>query len=1654
MRAFAAVDDDPAVSLQHGVLAGSVLWAVRDDAASPDLHAALTGITGGDITPLAALLSQISDADPVRTARLLTERAGTDPVARELLDRVVLYFLDDYLQSGLLRRAPGGITVTGDVTGTNVVIGGNQYIGGDLVITRARAWSCPTAPNPPPHFAGRRDELDRLNAALAEGRSIAVTGVQGMGGIGKTALVLQAAAELRVFGAVLWASLGPEPTVVNHLVGWARHGDDAFEAGDSPLDVLTARVQSALTQLVREHCPGRVLVILDDVWEGESLAAARILQRAAPAGAAQLITTRSQKVVAQLRSTRLELRPMLPADALQMLRNLLAEYPEISDTDLAALAEAVGYHPLALELAAGQVQLRERPADEITDLIEKYRRGVPAGSPFGQIDLELGETREDSLDVVLAYSYDGLAEADRAHFRALGILAYGAPFDRGVCGALWGQDATPGLDALRHRALLGIAPEPGWYQQHQLLRAYARALLNRDETERTAIADRYAEHLVGVTGQFAEFPADRWRPLEPFLPHVEEVGAFLVAATDGEPSATTASRGLTFAANTRYLLARRRELRHAEWLEMGLSISKRRLDLGHVSLFLNELGQDELFRGRQQEAVRRFNEALDISERTGDRARLALTYVSLGSFFLSSDPEVAPRYLRQAVELYEGLGDAAGTVTALLLLAQWHTTLTAPHEQRKEGEAVLARAARVAAAADNEEGEAEALLQLGRLYDTTGHRARALPLLEETIQRLHRIGRSDLEALGRLFSASAAAALGRLDAAEMHLRAAIPLFRTTGHGTGQATALRNLAELRARHGDPGAALNLFADALPLVRRVTMEFLDVDHRERQVAVPFFWAQYEEVVKLDLVEAFRANVAGEDFSPPRGWIAEECLYYLLRETARASADAAAQDAWTSALEALVARLTALAPSFDDEKAFAEALRQLAHGGNPELGEGNVYRTYLSHLQARIEDAGTRQGRPLIEDEPAREYASNTLAAKLFEPEQARDWAIHLRRQRRLSGQWGDVAEHDFYDALLRVLAGRPAALRSDNPYCRYLDRLSAQQASYEVLPVDWMLRESVAAALDPGQRADWLEWLAGAADESLVYGSTDEEALLRALAALVAGEDAYLPADQPFRAAFERARGAVTAGQPLIVPLPAAEVEYLVLRVVDARTTEPKAVDTVRADVENRQAHAERVRDRSAAAFQDALLRVLDGGPARLADDNPYAAAITQVANRIADTAAVAPDTFTLPADQLDLLTVAAAAAADRTSAKRAAALDFLDSRRTRFADRGQGWEAETALVDGLLAIAAGREPVQTGGPYASVLEKTAATVARHQRIRAAGGRLDPAFVDKLLQQTAEQVTGVKELMERQFNSGDLASILTDSEFAAKVAEQRQWATALAQQQAEFAAGEPAAPDEAALFEALVAITDSQPVTLPSGNPYFSAVSELLAAIDYAPGIPYETQLSALALDQEAHQEEFGRLISGRAQLLRRLDDLLAGTVRARTTSPDDRARWSGVLERSRARLASSAARLSDDEAGRELELLDALSAVLDERPAGLPADHPYRAHLDGVEKAVAAFHAATPEPGHFPGETIADLYLITGSVIAAAPENRQEWRDMVAQLRSEAADRGLAAEAVDFLDALLIVMDGRPADLPPHNRYRPYLTMTLQLVRGPSSRSHP
>jgi Flp pilus assembly CpaE family ATPase len=85
--------------------------------------------------------------------------------------------------------------------------------------------ACPTPPNRPENFGGRDAELKTLLAKLKSGETVAITAaLQGTGGIGKTTLARELAAQLyadKSVKAVLWADvICNDPNAAEILSSW------------------------------------------------------------------------------------------------------------------------------------------------------------------------------------------------------------------------------------------------------------------------------------------------------------------------------------------------------------------------------------------------------------------------------------------------------------------------------------------------------------------------------------------------------------------------------------------------------------------------------------------------------------------------------------------------------------------------------------------------------------------------------------------------------------------------------------------------------------------------------------------------------------------------------------------------------------------------------------------------------------------------------------------------------------------------------------------------------------------------------------------------------------------------------------------------------------------------------------------------------------------------------------------------------------------------------------------------------------------------------------------------------------------------------------------------------------------------------------------
>lgn len=1670
------VDQDRSLSIRYGLVAGALLWAAREESSSEQLSTALATICGTqDVLPLLQMTDLLQRSEPLVGAQSLSRLAHDNESLRKQLDQLLEYFLEDLLQYQLLKPAKSNINVSGNVEGANVVIGGQQVVFGPLVISQTlvqqKVRACPIAPNPPPHFAGRRSEIEQLKQSLSQGRNIAITGIQGMGGIGKTALAQQVAAEMSEFGAVLWASLGPEPTVVSHLLEWARHADPDFVLGDNPLDILVSRVQAMMTDLVHERCHGRVLVILDDVWEGSSVAAARLLAKAAPPNAVYLITTRSQLVAAQLRSSRLELNPLTPQDALQMLRNLLSDYPAIPDDMLLNLAGVIGYHPLAMELAAGQVGLLERPELEIGQLINQYQGGIPAGSPFRDIHLELGEDREDNLELVLSFSYGSLSEVDQVRFRALGVLAYAVPFDQAICRALWKVEPKSCLDVLRHHALLGLSDTVGWYQQHPLLRAYARALLKRSQLDFVRVAEDYTEYMLNITQQFNMLPLENWSQLELYLPHVEEVGSILVATTQTElqlarPAENALRRALSFAVNTSNLLANRRELNHSEWLEMGLTISQRRKDLRYVVFFLNELGQDRFVRGDKPQAIQHWYTALKTAEAADDRQNLALTYMGLAQFYLVSDMDEVPKYLRPAIQLYKDLDNPAGLVGALTLLGEWHASRHHPYEERERGIAVLQGALDIARDAGYRQGIAEVELRLGRLYDTLASRDEAVGLLSKAIDQFQTLGRRDQQGLAHLFLASTYANLEQLDMAHAHLEKALPLFKTTGDRVGQAVTLRNLGELYAHRGHREQALARFAEALPLVHRQTMRFLDEDSDEYGIASCFFSAQYEEVLQLDQVEQFRARALVElrsnrrnrrndieiEEERPSGFIPDDLMSFLLTETIRVKTYVpSACSLWSTALQDFIDRLGSWGEPYVSEVQFASALLDITLDRESILPQTHMYASYIGSVIARTDHKQQDFHNPILPDEAVEQYINNTLIARVFQPEHQRDWSIKLRKDRRGAALWGDDAERAFYHAQLAVLSGRLILLPRDNPYHQAFEELLNELAIYETLPLDYFLENTVAVTtVVPQNAASWLNYLLRAQREASRHGEENERAFIEALIQLVQGQSASLPDDNLYQPHLRRAQEAIAHREPLAVPLPRALLAALIQKTVVAKTTDPKTIDVLAGHLATQMDNAREQGHLEDVGLYQAILDLLVDKMPGLPDGSIYEPVLQTILAEIAKGSVQPSANMTIPQSQVDNLVDMVVAARTDTAETQAQARAQLETYRHLVDARGVEWDNERAFADALLAVLDGQHyDLAPANPYRIFYEQALAAISNYEDIQSKGGRILPHQLDALLRETAKQSQSAMDFMGEQLKDLDnFTSMLTDHRLTDMVKEQRQFEETLQRMRDGLLSEEEDWRQEVELLTALIAVVNRQPASLSSENPYYTAFQNMLNEMGYSHGIPDNLNTMALAAPREEFSEHLTGLFSGKTEFLEKLDIALMNTVMAKTIMPDNLQAWAASLERNYQSLVQHTETHKYGSLQSELELIQALQAVLRDESPFLPDAHPYHLHLRQVLESIRIFAGLSSSPYTLLGEQIQRLWVMTAGVMSVGSEYFTMWKDEVEQLRQNLLQHGMEwSDALAFVDALLIILEGRPVDLPLDNPYRPYLHATQEQIKG-------
>ena len=665
----------------------------------------------------------------------------------------------------------------------------NQILAQDSSLDRHDAPSVarsnlPTPANP---LVGRTQEMSRA-LELLTGREVRLLTLWGPGGSGKTRLALEVAAAMvgRYRDGVWIVPLAPIPDRSVMVAEVSRVLEVAPAPGESPEQAL-----------VRALSARELLLVLDN-FEHLTDASAVVADVLASSPRVAVLAT-SREPLRIRGEHRMEVPPLPPGDAAELfLDRARAVRPDL-DVDqneraaIERICQRLDRLPLALELAAARVAVFG-PRQLETRLAERL------ALPEGPRDLP---ERQRTLRATIAWSYQLLGSGERD------LLARLSPFIGGIridsAESIWGPEAVESLISLAEKSLLRRREDPDGeirFWMLELVRAFA---LERAAAD--GIADEAADEHAGYFYALAEQAAPHLHGPDEvrWLDRLESENANLRAALDhlvacdhvralrtagalmwfweirgyriearhrlnqvlAAAPADDLARGRALVAAGRLAL-RLGDLEDGKSLLLeGLANVQRQADHRLTALALGALGWWEDAVGNPAGVNERNEQAIAAARAAGDDWVLAVVLNGYGaSGMVRAHPEKARPLVEEALALFRQVGDAAG----------------------------IAVTATTAAGIAFDAGELDV----------------AEPLVAESLDRAREVGFRPVIGYALVDQAIISLLRDDIEAAEMHLKAAIQTGTAYQDNDMAADALSVAGAIAAARGDSTRAAMLWA----------------------------------------------------------------------------------------------------------------------------------------------------------------------------------------------------------------------------------------------------------------------------------------------------------------------------------------------------------------------------------------------------------------------------------------------------------------------------------------------------------------------------------------------------------------------------------------------------------------------------------------------------------------------------------------------------------------------------------------------------------------------------------------------------------------------------------------------------------------------------
>lgn len=584
-------------------------------------------------------------------------------------------------------------------------------------------------------FVGRERELAEIKRLLPGTRLLTLTGT---GGIGKTRLTLQAAAEAgdAYRDGVWFIDLAPlvDPALVPSALAQVLGVKES--AGQSLVKSLSDHLRAQEVLVVLDNC--------EHVLDACARLAETLLRESA--GVTLVATSREPLRIGPERTYPLGTLPLpdpqgdaqsiAQSDSVQLFVDRARQHRpgfDLQDQRARAVAEIcvrLDGIPLALELAAARMAVL--PVEQIVRLLDQRFRLLAGGS---RSDLP----RHQTLRALLDWSYELLDEAERQFFARLSVFAGGWTLAAAeVVGAgetIAKDDVVYRLIALVEKSLV-VADEDGdRYRMLETVREYARdKLAASGNTE--AVRERHRDYYLALAEE-AE-PKLTGPEQGTWLQRLEREHDNLRAALQWSVAAVPAQGALRLCgALVRFWAARGYLSEGGEWCRSILSRPAAAEPTKERADALQTAGALAHLQGDYPTARSRHDESLAIRRQLGDRKGIAASLVNLGKLALrQGDVGSARTLMEEGLERGKELGDRQ--LIAMLLVNLGHVAV---HQgELAPAQAIFEESLAMFREFGDRNGIASTLVNLGVLAFELGDFSAARTLYEEGLAIVRELG--------------------------------------------------------------------------------------------------------------------------------------------------------------------------------------------------------------------------------------------------------------------------------------------------------------------------------------------------------------------------------------------------------------------------------------------------------------------------------------------------------------------------------------------------------------------------------------------------------------------------------------------------------------------------------------------------------------------------------------------------------------------------------------------------------------------------------------------------------------------------------------------------------------------------------------------------